>query len=579
LHLSFFLAFFKDFIILFSAHSKCFGNWLPYFATENPLRSMHFIRLSKFTVAAFSLAAIFVSCASPEREKPSRPNILLAISDDQSFAHTSMAGARFIETPAFDRIASEGIFFTNCYAGSPGCAPSRSTLVTGRYHWQNEQAGQHGSHWPSKYIPLPDVLAANGYAVGRTAKGVGPFRYGAPHRKTNAGGPAFNEHRYTADQTGTPPTNAINDIDYAANFKAFLEQKPEGKPFFFWYGCTEPHRAFEEGSWKRTDKTLEIAEVPAFLPDNETVRGDLLDYAVEIEWFDHHLQLMLEHLEAIGELENTIIIVTSDNGMAFPRAKANGYEYGVHVPLAIRLPKQFPGGRTVEDPMSFVDFAPTILELTGTPDTAMLPMSGKSFAPMLLSDETGETSFARDFVLSGRERHSSSRHQNLGYPQRIMRKGRYLLIWNMKPERWPAGAPQRLKPDSIGGTYPMYGLDSTGQHISEWAFTDIDACPTKSWIVENHETEAGSQFFEMAVAKRPEYELFDVVADPYCLQNLAGDPEFAGMLRNMQQIMKKELKATQDPRLVGPNPGIFDTYPRYMKIRDFPTPDWMAESP
>ena len=83
-----------------------------------------------------------------------RPNFLFAISDDQSFAHTSFSGCKFMKTPAFDRVAAEGIYFTNCIAGSPGCAHSRSTIVTGRYHWQNEQSGQHASSWMKKYIPL-----------------------------------------------------------------------------------------------------------------------------------------------------------------------------------------------------------------------------------------------------------------------------------------------------------------------------------------------------------------------------------------------------------------------------------------
>ena len=89
-------------------------------------------------------ASLFTSCKESQKETR-RPNILFAISDDQSFAHTSFAGCKFINTPAFDRVASEGVYFSNCIAGSPGCAPSRSSIVTGRYHWQNEQSGQHAS--------------------------------------------------------------------------------------------------------------------------------------------------------------------------------------------------------------------------------------------------------------------------------------------------------------------------------------------------------------------------------------------------------------------------------------------------
>ena len=564
------------------------------------------------SISFYLLLILGSSCQSTgtETATPSqRPNILLAISDDQSFAHTSFAGRSWVQTPAFDRVASSGIYFTNCYAGSPGCAPSRSSLVTGRYHWQNEQAGQHAAGWLAKYVPFIDRLAENGYHTGRTGKGVGPFEYGEdPLRADDAAGKAYNSIQY---EEGSPEderfAEGIRNLNYAANFKQFLEEREADEPFFFWYGASEPHRDFEQDSWKRHGKTLDSVEVPEFLPDHPVVRGDLLDYAVEIEWFDLHLMRMIEHLEEIGELDNTIIIVTSDNGMAFPRAKANAYEYGVHVPLAISYPQGFPGGRVVEDPISFVDFAPTILELTGTPAAGtpaaetsvastpvaetsgegMLPMSGKSIVPILTSDQEGIVDSSKQYVLAGRERHSASRYANAGYPQRVMRQGNFLYIWNMKPERWPAGAPQRLIPDSSGvprvhggpsgAVYPMYGVDEAGVHHSDWAFTDIDAAPTKSFIVEHRNDEEYDQYFELAVGKRPEYELFDVVKDPACLSNLANDPELVGIKAQMEELMVQELTLTEDPRVVGPDEGVFDTYPRYSRMREFPKPDWALE--
>jgi uncharacterized sulfatase len=501
---------------------------------------------------------------------------LFAISDDQSFPHTSFAGRSWVQTPAFDRVAGNGIYFTNCYAGSPGCAPSRSSIVTGRYPWQNEQAGQHAAGWLSKYVPFVDLIAANGYHTGYTGKGVAPFKYGEePLRSKNAAGTAYNKINYEEGSDQDKRWAAgIHNLDYAANFQRFMEQRQENQPFFFWYGAYEPHRNYEQDSWKRHGKSPDAVEVPAFLPDVETVRGDLLDYAVEIEWFDLHLMRMINYLEAIGELDNTIIIVTADNGMPFPRAKANGYDYGVHVPLAISYPNGFPAGRTVDDPVSFVDLAPTILDITQTSPEGMLPMSGKSLIPLLESEQEGTVDKSKDYVLAGRERHSSSRYQNLGYPQRILRQGRYLYIRNLKPERWPAGAPQRLIPDSSGAVYPMYGIDAQGVHHSEWAFTDIDACPTKSFIVEHYNDPLYDQYFELAVAKRPEHELYDVVKDPDCLTNLANDPEFAGIKDQLDALLTEELTRTEDPRIVGPNPELFDTYPRYSPMREFPQPDW-----
>jgi len=522
------------------------------------------------------LFLLISACSQKDQEQPRRPNILFAISDDQSFPHTSFAGAKFVNTPAFDRIASEGVYFTNCIAGSPGCAPSRSTIVTGRYHWQNEQSGQHASSWMKKYVPFIDLLDANGYVTGRTGKGVSPFQYARNEndslwRATDAGG---IEHSRIVYEKGSPDdertAGGIGPVNYFENFKYFMEKVRGEKPFFFWYGANEPHRSYEQDSWKRNKKSLTDVQVPGFFPDHEIVRGDILDYAVEIEWFDLHLMRMLSYLEEIGELENTIVMVTADNGMPFPRAKANGYDYGVHVPFAVRFPQNFPGGRIVDDPVGFADIAPTILELTGTNTKGMLPVSGKSVLDILKSKNQGVVDPSKKYVFAGRERHSSSRYLNWGYPQRIIRSKDFLLVWNLKPERWPAGAPQAL--DKEGKLLPMYGIDENGVHHSEWAFTDIDAAPTKSFIIENWQDENIKPYFDWAHTKRPEWEFFNVQDDPYCLNNLAGHPEVSSVENEMRNALVAELEKSGDPRLVGPDKEVFDSYIRYSPMRNFPKP-------
>ncbi|SEJ60575.1 uncharacterized sulfatase [Cyclobacterium xiamenense] len=534
------------------------------------------------TLKLLALLAVplFFGCSPAEEQTEKRsPNILFVISDDQSFAHTSFAGSKFVNTPGFDRVAREGVFFTNCIAGSPGCAPSRSSIITGRHHWQNEQSGQHAAPWLKKHVPFVDLLADNGYTTGRTGKGVSPFRYARDEndslwRETDAAGIEHSRIRYEAGSEGdTRPAAQINTLNYFENFKYFMENVREADdPFFFWYGATEPHRAFEQDSWKRTDKKLSDAEVPGFLPDHPIVRGDLLDYAVEIEWFDQHLQDMLNYLEEKGELDNTIVIVTSDNGMAFPRAKANGYDYGIHVPLAIRYPEAFPPGRTVDDPINFIDLAPTILDLTQTPSEGMLPMTGVSIRPILESSEQGTVDPAKKYVFSGRERHSASRYQNWGYPQRVIRSQDHLLIWNMKPDRWPAGAPQRINPDNEEELLPLYGIDENGEHRSDWAFTDVDAAPTKSYLVENRNDETVRPYFEAAFEKIPEVLLYDLQSDPECMNNLADDPDYAGIKETMREALLAELRETNDPRVVGPDPEVFDSYLRYSPMREFPKP-------
>ena len=540
--------------------------------------NMNKIKMYRCSLFIISIA-LLVSCKQ-KPAKQNKPNILFAISDDQSFQHTSFAGCNYVNTPAFDRVASEGIYFSNSYAGSPGCAPSRSTIVTGRYHWQNEQSGQHASSWMKKYVPFVDLLDKNGYATGMTGKGVSPFRYAQSEkdsfwRNGNAAGKLHSNLKYTKENDERFTKN-IRNTDYYENFKYFMNNVKGDKPFFFWYGASEPHRSYEKGSWKRMGKKLDdVIEVPGFLPDNNEIRGDLLDYAVEIEWFDLHLERMLHYLDSIGELDNTIVIVTSDNGMPFPRAKANCFEYGVHVPFAVRYPNGFPGKRVVNDLVSFADIAPTILELTETSSEGMLPILGKSLLNILKSEKQGIVDDTREFVLAGRERHSSSRYLNWGYPQRVIRSKDFIYIWNIKSERWPAGAPQRFNPEDSTSLWPLYGLNEEGKYMPSGSFTDIDDCPSKTYIIENFEDAEIAKYFELAHGKRPEVELYNVNEDPYCLNNLAGHAEYASVQNDLKEKMMEELQRSKDPRVVGPDKEVFDSYIRYSPMRKFPKPEFL----
>ncbi|MBW3596197.1 MAG: sulfatase [Planctomycetes bacterium] len=488
---------------------------------------------------------------APAAGTAERPNILLAISDDQSFAHTSATGYAAVQTPNFDRVARSGVLVRNAVCGSPGCSPSRASLLTGRHPWQLEHAGTHASSFSAKYKVYPDLLEVAGYFVGYTGKGWGPGNWKEGGRERNPAGPAFNQHKLE-----DKPAGGVNSNDYAANFAAFLEQRPDGKPFCFWYGASEPHRGFEKGSGLEQGKELSDAEVPPFLPDAPEVRSDLLDYCVEIEHFDAHLGRMLDLLEQKGELENTLVVVTADNGMAFPAAKANCWEYGIHVPMAISWPARAPGGRAIEDLVGFVDLAPTFLEAAGL--DAPASMAGRSLLNILASDKEDQVDPLRDAAFSGRERHSSSRYDNLAYPQRAMRSHDYLYIRNFRPERWPAGAPQKYEADGRLG--PMHG-----------AYHDIDACPTLTFLIEHRDQPGVSRFFHNAVDKRPAEELYDIRRDPGCMTNLIDDPKHAEAARTHRERLEATLRQTEDPRILDGG-DVFETYRRYSPIRKFPPP-------
>jgi N-sulfoglucosamine sulfohydrolase len=508
----------------------------------------------KNSIVRACLGIGIVLTAVAQSKAAERPNILIAIADDQSWVHTSAAGYRAISTPAFDRVCSRGVRLTQCIAGSPGCSPSRAALLTGYHHWQLEQAGTHDSSFPKRFETFPDRLERVGYFVGCTGKGWGPGNWKISGRPRNPAGTAYDRRRTT------PPFKGISKNDYAANFAEFLRDRPQGRPFCFWYGSSEPHREYEPGSGLKAGKRLEQASVPPFLPDVPEVRSDLLDYCVEIEWFDRQLARMLDMLEKSGELGRTLVIVTGDNGMSFPRAKANLYEYGIHVPLAISWPDRVPGGRVVEDLVGFVDLTATILDAARV-DQAVLDggphaLVGKSLLNVLTTDKQGLVDPSRTMVFTGRERHASSRHGEAGYPGRAIRTQDYLYIRNFHPERWPAGDPREFTDD--GRISPMHG-----------AYRDIDSAPSLQVLVQNADREPFAHFLQLAVGKRPADELYDVRCDPGCLVNLAADRSHEPTLLRLRQTLFDYLKKTGDPRM-GNDPDIFDTYPRFGAKRRFP---------
>ena len=399
------------------------------------------------------------------------------------------------------------------------------------------------SFFPTKFQVYPDLLEAAGYFVGYTGKPWGPGDWETSGWPRNPAGPAYNE------RTNDVPADGINRRDYAANFTDFLNDRPADAPFCFWYGCHEPHRRYEEGSGLKAGKRLADAPPPPFLPDDDLVRGDLLDYGLEIDWFDTHLGRMIKLLEDRGELDNTLIIVTADNGMPFPRAKANLYEKGTHVPLAVRWGDRIKGGRVVNDFVSFIDLAPTFLEAAGL--IPLAEMTGRSLMPVFTSGRSGRVDPERDHVLTGRERHTHARPDNVGYPARAIRTDDYLYIRNFKPDRWPAGDPE-------------------GYH-------DIDGSPTKAYLLENRDEPAIDRLAELAVGQRPEEELYAVRDDPDGLRNLAGDPQYATVKEQLWQRLERSLREQGDPRVLG-HGDIFDSYPRISRMRSEQFPGFSKRS-
>jgi len=464
-------------------------------------------------------ASAFIGAAS-QAAPATRPNILFAIADDWGPDHAGAYGCDWVKTPSFDRVAKAGVLFRNAFTSNPKCSPCRASILTGRNTWQLKEAVNHQSIFPRDFLVYPDVLEQAGYFSGCTGKGWGPGDYkstGWPH---NPAGKEWNA------LTAPGATAEISPLDYAQNFQAFLHDKPSGQPFCFWLGGHEPHRPYEPGSGLRAGKKLSDVKVPPYLPDNKIVRSDLLDYALEVEWFDRHVGRALDHLEKIGELENTLVVVTSDHGMPFPRVKGQIYEDGFHIPLAVCWGKRIPAGRSVDDFINVRDFAPTFLEAASLPMAAT--MTGSSFLNVLLSKQSGRVDKSRNVMLTGKERHDIGRPNDAAYPVRAIRTPDFVYMRNFAPDRWPAGNP-------------------------ETGYTNVDNGPTKELILSTFD-----KFYELSFGKRPMEELYSVEADPHNMKNLAADPKYAETKRKLRERMEELLRAEGDPRMLG-QADFFDT--------------------
>ncbi|MEL0118328.1 MAG: sulfatase [Opitutae bacterium] len=462
-----------------------------------------------------------------------RPNILFCISDDQSYAHTGANGDPVIRTPAFDRVASEGIRFTRAFCDAPTCGPSRSAILTGQPIWRLEEAGNIHSTLPGKFLTYTELLQQNGYATGFTGKGWSPGRLAAGGRNANPAGKEFRQKNLK------PPYRSMSNKDYAANFELFLEQLKENQPFCFWLGTHEPHRGFEVGAGKKSGKDPAKVLVPPILPDHPVVRNDLLDYYVEVEHFDKMVERAMASLEKTGQLENTIVVITSDHGMPFPRAKASLYDAGAHVPLAIRWPKGIvKSGRTYTGLVNLSDLAPTFLEASGVAVPKMMTASS------LLSVLENKSKKQRDRAFIAMERHDGCRKGGKGYPSRAIRTADYLYIQNIEPNRWPAGNPDR---------------EFCARYIP---FGEVDSSPTKSLLMDNKDRPKFKHFYDLAFAKRPAEELYNVNEDPGQLINLSTKPKYSTIRKKLAQQLKDHLIRTKDPRALGLD-APWDYYPYY----------------
>jgi N-sulfoglucosamine sulfohydrolase len=514
-------------------------------------------------LAVILLAPLAVSDAAEAPKTAARPNIVFFFADDWGRDASCYASAAapsisdVVKTPNIDRIAREGVRFTHAFYDSPQCTPSRAAIVSGCYFWRcGSDAFLAGGDWrghqnPFKELPrFPNLLADSGYATAKAFKtlsfiptlksasveGIKTYlRYGL----------YVSDGKTPADQEGRRQDVITQTRD---SIRRVLADCPKGTPFFFVFGPINTHRPYAPGSgqalWNINPDALK-GKVPGYLPDVAEIRTDLADYLGEVQALDIMVGIFNDELEKAGLSDNTILALAGDNGApGFTHGKTQLYDLGSAAPLIIRWPARVRGGRTLDDFVSLKDLAPTFLQAAGVAAPAI--MDARSLLPLLTSEKGGSIDPTRDAAIFGRERHYiTSRPGNLPYPSRAIRTRDFLYIRNFKPDRWPFGDPFGISANlqQTAKISEDYDLMATAP------FRDMDASLTKSWLIAHSNEEAGGKFYQLAFAKRPAEELYDLRGDPQQLTNVAGVSAYQPVRENLSARLMKVLKETHDPRL------------------------------
>lgn len=511
-------------------------------------------------------------------ESVKRPNIVFAFLDDwgrYASCYAEHEGPKslntLIQTPHLDRVAHEGVLFKNALVPAPTCTPCRSSVLSGRYFWEcGMGAILQGAKWDMNIPSYPLLLEDAGYHIGYTYKVWAPGQtenapYGAERTRYEDHGKSYMNFSIMASawmKSESIPVDEAKDRLYEEtrqNFRDFMKARPENdQPFCYWWGSGNTHRWWEKGSgqalWGLDPDALK-GKIPAFLPDVHEVREDVNDYLGECLAVDAGVGVLLEELEAAGELDNTLFVVSGDHGIpGFPRAKCNLYDIGCEVALMARWPGHIESGRVVDDMVNLMDLAPTFLEAAG--ETPPACMSAKSLLPLLESKASGQVDPERDHVVVGRERHvAMAREDGLPYPQRAIRTQTHLYITNFEPERWPMGDPRGLdKPETIPPSVEELEADTMV------AYSDLDASPTKAWMIHHRNDEAVKTPFELGFGKRVGEELYDLRVDPDYMNNLAADESHADLKAELRSRLLQTCREHEDPRLVE-SPCRFESAP------------------
>lgn len=424
------------------------------------------------------------------------PNLLFLHSHDLG-CHLGCYGVKSVHSPALDRLAAAGVRFARSFCTSPGCSPSRAALWTGYYpHQTGVQGLTHnlfGWRLADGRVHLAQHLAAQGYRTalaGGFHEDVTWRRLGYERALTDDGALSFHPAAVVATACEA----------YLAERRAAREAGAEAAPFFLSVGLFEPHRPYNYGG--ATPRDAEGVEIPGYIPQEDEVRREVAhkDFAAlqgAIASLDAGVERILRALEASGEADNTIVVLTSDHGLPVPRAKCSLYDPGIEVALLMRGPG-VPVGRVEDALISNVDVFPTLCDLLGVPTPSGLP--GFSFGPRL----RGEAPPPRDAVYSEKTYHRSYD------PIRAIRTETHKYVVNFE----------------FNTCYD--------------AGSDIMRSPIFRASAEKY------------TQPRPKVELYDLRTDRWEMTNLAGRPEHAELEAGLRARLVQWMRETDDPLLKGP---------------------------
>ena len=476
-----------------------------------------------------------------------KPNILFFLADDWGrYASCYRDSARasvndVIETPSIDRVAKEGVLFRNAFMGVSSCTPSRASMASGCYFWRcgKEAFLQPDPAWAANKTADPGaslprfgaLLQGTGYATSVSAKALARDWFPAVNVRVGGDGLRFSTYA-KKHQLSHAETAKAFDATLRQMMQNVLANRKHGQPFCHIVGPVGPHRPFAVGSgktlWGIEPDSLK-GKLPAFIPDVPEARQDWSDTLGEVLALDYDVGVIVDELHKAGELDNTMIVLTGDNGANMPRGKTHCYDIAVRAPLMIRWPAGIVNpGRVVDDFVAQIDLAPTWLEAAGL--TPPAEMDGRSLLPLLKADKSGVIDASRDHVVVGRERHEASvRPDQTPYPMRAIRTASHLYIRNFKPDRWPSG-------DAYTDAGPPGDPNPQGSLVVAWLVTHRDEPATKP-------------LYDLIYAKRPAEELYDLKTDPDQMHNLATDPATGAVKADLSARLMSILEKTNDPRL------------------------------